>query len=69
MENKPIWTHLSNHNLLNQSSLGNLVPGIDKRMVEIVNQEIAAINERLVVFTQVGFCNIKLLAAKRKGPG
>jgi len=51
--NIPICTHLSNHILFNQSSLGKEEPGSVKRIVEIINQRIAGINEVLVFFRQV----------------
>jgi hypothetical protein len=57
--NKMICTHLSNHILSSQSSLGKEDPGNIKSIVEIINQRIAGMKEGLSFFKRVIFCNIK----------
>ena len=53
-----ICTHLSNHILFNQFSLGNDEPGIVSNIVEIINQQTARI-EKEMFFRKNCFHNIK----------
>lgn len=46
IENMPICTHLSNHILSSQSSLGKASPGRVKRTEEIISQPEAEIKDR-----------------------
>ena len=53
MANMPICTHLSNHILSSQFSFGKAEPGIVSKITEIINQEMAGINEGFIFFNDI----------------